>query len=222
MDAHGTSFLKDVLEVMDVPARKSLIHASKVGLGIPHASLDCMNLIAIQRILAQAYTRHCLSPPSPTYAQNLTMLLFTCLPALIVAVACLAIAAPSSSGAIVPACTDIMEAIATHLPTPISAIDKKGGLMVEPDLATCYVQDDPCRTNTDCCAEQICYRFHPEMVVVSAMLLGTENLMIDSFAFPRAFVFFDGVLGRFIHPPREHHWRLGFTYLIRCCDGLPQ
>ena len=133
------------------------------------------------------------------------MLEFTRLPALIFAVACLAIAAPSS-GAIVPAGADITEAIATHLPTPISTIDEKSGSTVEPDPAICYRRGDPCRYNSDCCAPQICYRFHPEMDVVSAILLGTENLVIDSFAFPRVFVFFDGVLGRFIHRPREHRW----------------
>jgi len=138
------------------------------------------------------------------------MLVFTHLPALILAVACLAIAAPSSSGVVVPAGADISEAIATHPPTPISTIDEKGG-SVEPDSTTCYELGDPCHTNSDCCAGQIC-RFVSSLGV-SAMLI-TENLMID-FAFLRAFVI-GRILGRVIHPPRKQR-----QTCMRRCDHPP-
>ncbi|EDR03137.1 uncharacterized protein LACBIDRAFT_307621 [Laccaria bicolor S238N-H82] len=86
------------------------------------------------------------------------MLVSTRLPALILAVAYLAIAAPSSSGARVPAGADTTEVVDTHL-----TIEEKGGSTVEPDSTTCYVRGDYCQTDSDCCG-RICYPFAPEMV----------------------------------------------------------
>jgi len=107
--------------------------------------------------------------------------------ALILAIVCVAIAAPTSdgyadsgSGAVVHAVGDVpdsvvvKDAIATHLPAATSTTDEKGGSTLKPDSSQCGSKGEVCFSDGDCCSGH-CDILDPRIELVSTPLLIAEN-----------------------------------------------
>lgn len=84
----------------------------------------------------------------------------------VLAIACLAIAAPTSdvhadpgsAAAVhavgnVPDTALIKDTIATHFPSATSTIDETGGSTLKQDSLNCLMDGSYCMSNSDCCSE---------------------------------------------------------------------
>ncbi|EDR03131.1 uncharacterized protein LACBIDRAFT_295327 [Laccaria bicolor S238N-H82] len=75
--------------------------------------------------------------------------------ALVLAIVCLAIAAPTSdvhAAGNVPDSAVIKDTIATHLPAATSPTDETGGSTLKPDSSECFIALTPCAADKDCCS----------------------------------------------------------------------
>ena len=108
--------------------------------------------------------------------------------ALVLAIVCLAIAAPTSdvhadpgSDAVVHAAGNvpdsavIKDTIATHLTAATSPTDKTGGSTLKPESSECFSSGNYCGKNSECCSTACIGRTVFGPVSVSLSLLTAEN-----------------------------------------------